>query len=174
MNLKARLGLGAILILTFLLLFLIDRSVDQKPAPSTQSSFLRAYDPSSVCAAFSAPNTPSKTTRNLDSEGSVGFATHRLTFDPTISLAPGKTEDELLTALRDDARSRLTHDGARLLTDHPEKPAGFRIGYELGASRGAFVVKPTSPIADTTAHLNITIEEMWSEAESHRPSKGHS
>ncbi len=174
MNFKARLGLGAILVLTFLFLFLIDRSVDQKPAPSTQSSFLRAYDPSSVCAAFSAPNTTPKTTRNLDSEGSVGFATHRLTLDPTVSLAPGKTEDELLAALHDDARSRLTRDGARLLTDHPEKPAGYRIGYELGASRGAFVVKPTSSTVNNTAHFNITIEEMWSEAESHRIAKGHS
>jgi hypothetical protein len=174
MNLKARLALGAILVLTFLFLFLIDRSVDQKPAPSTQSSFLRTYDPSSVCTAFSAPGATPTTTRSLDSDGSVGFATHRLTLDPTVSLAPGKTEDELLVALHVDARARLTHDGARLLTDRSEKPAGFRIGYELGASRGAFVVKPASPVAQNTAHLNITIEEMWSEAESHRLAKGHS
>jgi hypothetical protein len=174
MNLKARLGLGAILILTFLFLFLIDRTIDQKPSPGTQSSFLRSYDPAAVCAAFSAPNTAPTTSRNFDSEGSYGFATHKLTLDPTVTLAAGKTQEQLLAALHDDAHARLTHDGARLITDHPEKPAGFRIGYEIGASRGAFVVKPTAPIADNTAHLNITIEEMWSEAESHRIAKGHS
>ncbi len=174
MNFKARLGLGALLVLTFLFLFLLDRTLDQKPAPNTQSTFLRGYDPGPLCAACSASAPAPQTPRNVASAGRYGFATHKLTLDPTIPLAPGKTQDELLTAIHEDARARLTHDGAHLITDHPEIPAGYRIGYTIGASRGAFVVKPTAPVANDTAHLNITIEEMWSEAESHRPAKGHS
>ncbi len=170
MSLRVRLGLGVVLILTFAMVFLIERATDVKPGAETESAFLKSYNPKEAIGAFLGGAGP-EIARTIDSAGSFGFATHKEDFRMELAEDPVKFT-ALMEAMRKDAGERLKQSGARIVSDKEEAPAGFRIGYETGATRGAWIVKPDGlSRTEGRTKLVVTIEEMWSEAESGRRKK---
>lgn len=161
-----RLGLGLILILTFGVVFLIDRTTSVTPGPESQSAFLAGYDPAKVIQGFRDPAKPYANPRNLEASGSDGFVTSRLTYEPKFSLAAGKDGKGVLEALRNDARERLKTDGAAILTDRDDGPGGFLVGYQIGPVRGAIAAKMGDGAGAGETKLDIKVQEMWSEAAS--------
>ncbi len=171
MSLRVRLGLGVVLILTFAVVFLIERATDVKPGPETESAFLKSYSPAAAISEFLGGAGPA-ITRTIDSAGSFGFATHKEDFRMELAADPMKFT-ALMEAVRKDAGEKLKQSGAKVVSDKEEAPAGFRIGYETGATRGALIVKPDGlSRTEGQTKLVVTIEEMWSEAESGRRKKG--
>lgn len=171
MSLRVRLGLGVVLILTFAVVFLIERATDVKPGAETESAFLKSYSPARAIGVFLGGTGP-EITRTIDSAGSFGFATHKEDFRMELAADPVKFT-ALMEAVRKDAGEGLKRTGAKIVSDKEEAPAGFRIGYETGATRGAIIVKPDGlSRTEGKTKLDVTIEEMWSEAESARRKKG--
>ncbi len=172
MTLKARLWLGVVLILTFGLVFLIDRTTSTTPGPESQSAFLKGYDPGGVIGGFHDGGKPFAMPRNLEASGSDGFVTSRLTLEPKFTLAAGKDAKGLMEALRNDARASLKRNGAAILTDRDEEPGGFLLGYQDGPVRGAIAAKMSEGAGAGETKLDIKIQEMWSEAASRQKKAG--
>jgi hypothetical protein len=170
MSFRFRLGVAFLLVFSFAFVFIIEKTMTTEPRPESQSAFFQHYDPTAAINTFRDASLPLAAPRSVESSGSWGFVTHRASISPEFVIAADQ-QAPLLAALQHDAETALKNAGAQVIDEHAEKPAGFRIGYQLGASRGAISEKPaavTGPQAPgkTTMKLDIMIQEMWSESAS--------
>jgi hypothetical protein len=169
MSFRSRLALGLILIASFAVLFILEKSMTVAPTPESQSVFLKHYDPAPVLNNFRDAGAPLKITRDVESTGNWGFASHRVIFHPDISVEPAR-RDAVFAALEHDAEEQIKRDGGKIIRQHQEEPQGFQVGYEIGPTRGAILVKPATRDPGGFK-LEITIQEMWSEAVANRRKK---
>ena len=173
MSFRSRLSLGIILIFSFALLFVLEKSMTLTPGPESQSVFFKQYDPAPVLNSFRATNGPLSMPRKVESTGNWGFVSHRETFHPALSIESGRRE-AMLAALQRDAEEQIRKASGTIIREHAEEPSGFQVGYQIGPTRGAILVKPAKPLADSRSNafdLDITIQEMWSEAVANQKKK---
>lgn len=109
------------------------------PTPETESEFLKNYTPTNVLNRF---NDGQASYSNGRTAG-AGYesVTHTANFEGYFALCSEKFMP-LMDALRDDVAAQLVGNGARILSQIGEAPAGFHFDYKLGKTVGSVTISP--------------------------------
>src|SRR5215475_11501056 len=97
--------------------------------PETESAFLKNYTPTNVLNRFNERQASYASGRGAAS--GHDSVTHTANFEGDVGLC-SESFMPLMDALRDDVATQLVGNGARLLSQIGEAPAGFHFDYKLG------------------------------------------
>lgn len=138
-------------------------------APETESAFLKNYTPSNILNRFNSGQASYSVGRTAGA--GKQSVTHSATFDGYFALCSEKFMP-LMDALRDDMATQLVGNGARILSQVGEAPAGFHFDYKLGKTVGSVTISPLElpphvsrklppPNCMVDIHTSIDVAEKW-------------
>lgn len=140
------------------------------PTPETESAFLKNYTPKNVLKRFN----DGQASYSDGTTAGAGYesVTHTARFDGDFALCSEKFMP-LMDALKDDVATQLVGNGARILSQVGEAPAGFHFDYKVGKTVGSLTISPlqlTSLLLGRTmpqpncmvgVHTSIEVAEKW-------------
>ena len=144
--------------------------------PETESAFLKNYTPINVLNRFNDGQASYSGGRGA--AAGHDSVTHTATFDGGFALCSEKFMP-LMDALSDDVAAQLVGNGARILSQIGEPPAGFHFDYKLGKTVGSVTISPLGlpphvsrtpstlsrsmpqPNCMVEVHTSIEVAEKW-------------
>ena len=141
--------------------------------PETESAFLKNYTPTNVLNRFN--NGQASYSGGRTAGAGQESVTHTARFDGLFALCSEKFMP-LMDALKDDVTTQLVGNGARILSQVGEAPAGFHFDYKLGKTVGSVTISPLELPPHVSrrmqlpcmvdVHTSIEVAEKWSPKES--------
>ena len=133
-------------------------------SPETESAFLKNYTPTNILNRFNEGQASYSGGRGA--AAGHDSVTHTARFDGNFALCSEKFMP-LMDALSDDVAAQLVGNGARILSQIGEAPAGFHFDYKLGKTVGSVTISPlelpphvsgTSTLSRSMPHPNCMVE----------------
>ena len=133
-----------------------DRVHTLYPTPETESAFLKNYTPTNALNPFN--NGQASYSGGRTAGAGQESVTHTATFEGYFALCSEKFVP-LMNALKDDVAAQLVGNGAHILSQIGEAPAGFHFDYGLGKSVGSVTIPPL----ELPPHVGGTLSRSMSQ-----------
>jgi hypothetical protein len=158
------------------LVALVDHFSYFYPTPETESAFMKNYSPKTVIEPFQCKDEGANQTNSVTAGAVRKFVSHESVFESNFVIK-SRNWMPLMLALDDDLSSRLSRQGAEIVTHTGEPRDGYHTQYRTDKSVGEVALESLRLISVTSVSgprailrddeqavdLRIAIREKWFE-----------